>query len=350
MTSITQEPFGTLPDGRTVQRYTLTNRRGTTASFVDYGAAWMTFQRPDDAESLVLGCDTIEALTTQSAFLGSTVGRYANRIAGGRCTIDGQPVQLDCNEGDNHLHGGHDNFTHKIWTAELSETDAGCPQLTFRVRSDDGENGFPGNVEASATIVLTDDDEVHFDYQAHTDAPTVFAMTNHVYFNLDGRTQGHLANHEFRIGAEQFVDVDKTAIPTGELIGVKGTEFNLQSWTSIADTLSALPTDRLARAGGFDHCFCYPDDGELRELGSALSAQAGVMLTCLSDQPGLQFYSGHFLGGTPYADGAAYETFGAFCMEPGAWPDSPNQPAFPSATLAPGETYHSRIVYAFTAL
>ncbi|EAR09214.1 aldose epimerase family protein [Reinekea blandensis] len=350
MTSITRELFGTLKDGRTVQRYTLTNRKGTTASFVDYGAAWMSFQRPGDTESLVLGCDTIDALTTQSAFLGSTVGRYANRIAGGQCTLNGQPIQLDCNEGKNHLHGGRDNFTHKIWTAELSETNEGYPKLRFRVRSDDGENGFPGNVEARVSIVLTDDDEVQFEYEANTDAPTIFAMTNHVYFNLDGRLQGNLDNHEFRIGADQFVDVDDTAIPTGELIPVADTEFNLQAWTAIDETLRTLPTDRLKRAGGYDHCFCYPDDGELRELGSALSTTNGVMMSCLSDQPGLQFYSGNFLGGTPYADGLSYQQFGAFCMEPGAWPDSPNQETFPSVLLKPDETYYSRIVYAFTAL
>lgn len=348
MTTVTYEHFGTLQNGQDVQCYTLVNRRGTKASFVDYGAAWMSFQRPSDTESLVLGCDTVRALETQTAFLGSTVGRYANRIAGGRCSLNGEILSLDCNEGDNHLHGGRVSFTHKLWQAEPTETEEGYPKLIFRVRSQDGENGFPGTVDARVEVVLTDDDQVRFEYYAQSDQPTIFAMTNHSYFNLDGRTEGHLDQHEFCIGADRFVDVDDTALPTGALIAVEGSEFDLRQWTPIAKALKSLPTDRLKRAGGYDHCYCFSDDGAMRQLGWARSKTSGVTLTCLSDQAGLQFYSGNFLAGVPYADGRSYEQFGAFCMEPGAWPDSPNQDGFPNVELHPDQTYRSTIVYAFS--
>ncbi|MFQ3231569.1 MAG: aldose 1-epimerase [Reinekea sp.] len=346
--SITVEDFGQLPDGRYVRRYRLTNRRGTIASFVDYGAAWMGFQRPEDTESLVLGCDTLEALLNQTAFLGSTVGRYANRIANGQFELDGKRLQVDQNEGRHHLHGGVENFTQTLWTVEEQQDIQNGVMIRFSHNSPSGNGGFPGNVQVSVDIRLTDDDRVEFRYRASSDTKTVFGMTNHVYFNLDGRTAGSLENHEFCIPAQTVVDVDANAIPNGELVEIKNTPLDLLNWTNVDAVLSQTNDSRLLRAGGFDHCFCYPNDNVLRQVASAKSEMSNVQLTCSSNQPGLQFYSGNFLANTPYGTNENYQKYGGFCFEPGQWPDSPNQPTFPNSVLEEGEVYDSVIIYEFS--
>ncbi|WP_320825099.1 aldose epimerase family protein [Reinekea sp.] len=345
---ISEVLFGTLADGRVIKQYRLRNKAGAEATFTNLGAAWTGFTCTDGEPSLVLGCDTLSALIAQRAYLGSTLGRFANRIGQGRFPLEGRTVELDINLSPHHIHGGELGFSGQVWDSRIGLADATRPTLIFSHHSADGTAGYPGNVDVQVTISLTEDNRVRFQYSAQTDRSTILNLSNHAYFNLNGRLAGSLTEHEFQIPASQFLETAEDSLPTGAIVDVLDTALDLQQWRAIEDAISRLSDDRLRRAGGFDHCFCFTDDHHLKLMASARSNQTGRTLTCHSTLPGLQFYSGNFLGGTLFNQTDRYQRHGAFCFEPGYWPDAPNQPHFPSCVFDQHTGYSAIIDYAFT--
>lgn len=345
-----EDIIGHLNDGSAVKAYTLRNRNGSEACFVNLGAAFVGFRLADMAatDSLVLGCDTLAAFQAQNANFGATVGRYANRIGFGKTTVDGIDLTLECNNGGHHLHGGSQGFGKRLWEGQINLVD-GEPSLTFNLISPAGDAGYPGELTITQHIRLTDNDEIVIDYEASTTETTLVNLTNHAYFNLAGDTAGSLANHDFRIHSGTVTDIDTTILPTGELIPVADTPLDLRDWRAIDQVLQRLDDPSLARAGGYDHNYVFGTD---MNLPLALQAEvrhtpSGRWLQCSSTLPGVQFYSGGFLGDTPKNSQENYQRHGAFCLEPGAWPDSPNHDHFPDCTLTPENTYRATIVYRF---
>jgi len=347
-TLIAEENLGQLADGRTVKVYTLGNDAGARARFTNLGAAFIGFTLGDDDADLVLGCDTLKALTEQCAHLGSTVGRYANRIGFGKTTLDGQPLTLEVNSPPHHLHGGPHGFGHQVWDSHIT-LDDDIPTLTFRYRSPDGEAGFPGDLDVEQVIRLLPDNSVEMRYEASTNRPTLVNLTNHAYFNLAGSTHGSLAGHEFRIHSDRYTEADETALPTGRVLPVADSVMDLREWTDVSDRLAALDDPTLRRAGGYDHNYVFGQENrpEPQLMGEARHGDSGRWLKCFSTLPGLQFYTGNFLEGTPKNDRERYERHGAFCYEPGFWPDSPNHTDFPDCVVRPGTPYRALIRYQF---
>lgn len=349
-TLIAEETLGQLEDGRAVIAYTLRNEAGAEARFVNLGAAFIGFSLPWQEErlDLVLGCDTLDALLEQRATLGATIGRMANRIAHGRTTLDGQPLQLEINGPPHHLHGGSAGFSQQLWDSHIALEDE-VPTLTLRYRSPDGEGGYPGTVTVEQKVRLLADHSLVIDYRAETDQPTLLNLTNHAYFNLGGALAGELKNHEFRVHAERYTEADETTLPTGQVLPVEDSVLDLRDWTDVSPRLAALDDPILLRADGYDHNYVFADAParEPRLQAEARNNVTGFWLKCYSDQPGLQFYTGNFLGGTPKNDTERYLRHGAFCLEPGLWPDSPNHDDFPDAVVRPDTPYRATIRYQF---
>lgn len=349
-TLIAEEVWGQLDDGREVLEFQLRNAAGAQARFTNYGAALIGFSLPWQGErlELVLGCDSLDAMLEQRASLGATVGRVANRIGQGRTEIDAQIVDLEINAAPHHLHGGSQGFSQRLWDTQLSLQD-GIPTLVLRLHSAHGDAGYPGAVDIVQTIQLLPDNKISIDIQAHTDQPTLLNLTNHAYFNLGGDLSGELKNHEFRIHADRYTEADATALPTGQILPVANSALDLRDWTDISQKLATLEDEPLLRAGGYDHNYIIADAPLTKAVlqAEARNNVTGFWLKCFSNQPGVQFYSGNFLGGTAKNAQQRYLRHGAFCFEPGLWPDSNNHPHFPNAILRPGETYHSIIEYQF---
>ncbi|WP_394170536.1 aldose epimerase family protein [Saccharospirillum alexandrii] len=345
-----EETIGALSDGRAVKAFTLRNKNGSEARFYNLGAAFVGFRLPGmaDNENLVLGCDTLEAFIAQNANFGATIGRYANRIGHGKTSVNGQALDLECNSGGHHLHGGSHGFGHLIWDSQINlENDE--PSLIFTLTSPDGDAGYPGELTITQRIRLTNKDEVVIDYEATTTKTTLVNLTNHAYFNLAGAAAGSLKDHEFRVHSDTVTDIDDTLLPTGELVKVENTALDLRNWRPIDQALESLGDPSLARAGGYDHNYVFGKkmEGPLTLMAEARHVPSGRWMRCSSTLPGVQFYSGGFLGGTPKNDTETYQRHGAFCMEPGAWPDSPNHDHFPNCTLTPDQTYRATLVFGF---
>jgi aldose 1-epimerase len=313
-----------------------------SAEVVALGARLARLRVPDAAGvpgDVVLGLSDYRA---DRAYLGATVGRYANRLAGGAFVLDGRRYTVPRNEGTVALHGGTDGFDRQEFT-----TSAGDHAVTFRRTSQDGENGFPGNLEVAVTYTVRDR-ELEIEHTAVTDAPTVVNLANHAYLNLAGA--GSVEGHRIRIAAAAYLPVDAALIPTGECAPVAGTPFDLRTPTPIGRHLRA-DHPQLHRTRGYDHCYVLDGGPGLREAAYVEEPVSGRTLTLLTDQPGLQFYSGNSLDGSfALHDGTAVRQGDAFCLEAQAFPDAPNQPSFPSAVLRPGETYRSRTVFRFGVL
>ena len=348
--SISEHTFGHLPDGTEVKRFTLTNSRGTRAQFSSLGASWLGFTRPEDAESLVLGCDTLDAQNSQRGFIGATVGRFANRIGHGKLSIHGTPVQLEVNLPPHHIHGGSTGLASKVWDSHITLKDDHIPTLTLRCQSEAGDSGYPGNVSFELVISLSDDDRVRFEYRAETDASTPISITNHTYFNLAGETTGHLNGQLIKLDSDQFLEADEQALPTGIVASVNNTGLDFTQWSDVAERIEQSTDARLQRAGGVDHCFCYPQDRAFRRLASVRLPARDVQLECWSDLPGMQLYTGNFVGGSPKNDQYRFQQHGAFCLEPGFWPDSPNHAHFPDCIVDPNEAYSAIIEYTFQTI
>lgn len=345
--AIDRAVVGTLPDGATVERFTLRNENGVEVELATLGAAIHAIRTPDRAgqvADIVLGFDTLDGWTNNAPFFGVVVGRYANRIANGRFTLDGQEYTLATNDGPNHLHGGNRGFDKVNWSAEVLTSDD--PAVRFTYVSADGEEGYPGTLTVSVTYTLDDDNELRLDYEATTDAPTVVNLSNHSYFNLAGT--GTVLDHEIRIAADRYTPVDATLIPTGELAPVEDTPFDFRTATAIGARIEA-DHEQIGIAGGYDHNFVLEGQaGTMHEAARVEDPVSGRTLEVETTQPGVQFYTGNFLDGSIVGKaGVAYARNAGFCLETQHFPDSPNQSGFPSTVLAPGQTLHETTVFRF---
>jgi aldose 1-epimerase len=347
-----REPFGTAPNGSDVELCTMTNAHGVELRFLTFGGIIVSLKVPDRAgviEDVTIGYDALADYLADPFYLGALIGRYANRIAKGRFALDGREHSLAVNDGANHLHGGVVGFNRVNWSVESIESDEGVAAV-LRYSSADGEEGYPGNVELSVTYTVTPRDALIVDYSARADRATPLNPTSHMYFNLSGNGRGDILGHELVIDAGRFTPVDVGLIPNGELATVRGTAFDFTSARTIGSRIDSAD-EQLRRGGGYDHNFVLDDRIPNRPAFAAelYEPVSGRLLTLSTTEPGLQFYSGNGLG-----DAAAGEPRGKFiarnalALEPQHFPDSPNQPRFPSTIVRPGETFTSRTVYAFS--
>lgn len=348
--AITKVPYGTTTDGKVADIYTLTNANGVQARISNYGGIITSLQVPDRNGQLgdvVLGYDKLEDYLKATPYFGALIGRYGNRIAKGKFTLNGQSYTLATNNYPNALHGGLKGFDKVLWTAKSGGT-AQEPSLELTYVSQDGEEGYPGKLSAKAVYTLTKDNAIRLDYTATTDKDTVINLTQHSYFNLAGT--GDILGHEVMIKASKFTPVDKTLIPTGELRPVKGTPFDFTQSHKIGERI-AQDDEQLKFGGGYDHNWVLDKPvGALEVIARVSEPTSGRILEVLSTEPGLQFYSGNFLDGTNIGKGGkAYQFRTGFCMEPQHFPDSPNQPQFPSVVLKKGQTYKNTIIFKFSA-
>ena len=349
--SASETAFGTLADGRKVSLFTLTNPSGAEVKIIAYGAIVVSLKVPDRAGTLrdvVLGYDDLAGYLQDKAFLGATVGRYANRIAAGKFTLDGKTYQLDLNNGPNHLHGGADGFYKKLWTAKLVKGKQG-PGVALTCVSADGEDGYPGKVTLTVTYTLTRDDALRIDYQGTTDKPTLLNPTHHSYFNLSGDPSQTILDEELTIDADQTTIVGAGLIPTGKLADVEGTPLDFRRPTKIGARIEASD-GQMALGKGYDHNWVLRGPkGRPRQAAEVYDPRSGIAMQVLTDQPGLQFYSGNFLDGSIRGKrGVAYQRRSALCLEAQLFPDAPNHPGFPSAVLRPGQRYTQTTIYRFS--
>ncbi|HUB32049.1 MAG TPA: aldose epimerase family protein [Bryobacteraceae bacterium] len=344
--NVQKAAFGRLPDGAAVDLYTLSNSNGMRVGILNYGGIVVSLTAPDRAghyADVVLGMDNLEGYLHGVPYFGALIGRYGNRIGHARFTLDGKTYTLPKNDGDNTLHGGIHGFDKHIWNAH--ETGDG---LELAYVSRDGEEGFPGNLTARVVYTLTPQNELRIDYSATTDKDTVVNLTNHSYFDLAGAGEGDVLGYQVTILADRFTPIDKGLIPTGELRPVRGTPFDFTHSTAIGARIGQND-EQLHFGRGYDHNFVLNGSG-MRKAAEVYEPKSGRVLEVLTDQPGLQFYTANFLDGTIHGKGGkAYPFRGAFCMETQHFPDSPNQPAFPSTELKPGQTYHTVTVFRFSA-
>lgn len=340
--------WGQTGDG-TVEIYTLTNVHGVEARIMTYGATLVSLKAPDRAghfKNIVLGFDSLEPYLGAKAYFGATAGRYANRIAKARFTLDGKTYQLAANDGPNTLHGGIRGFDKRIWQAEPLPASAGHGvRLTYVSAA--GEEGFPGELTAHATYRLDDNDNLEIEYGATTTAPTPVNLVNHAYFNLTGDPNAPVLDHVVTINADRLTPVDATLIPTGELRAVAGTPFDFRTPHAVGARIGE-PDEQLRLGHGYDHNFVLNKVGAGMSLAAVVSdPKSGRSLEVRTTQPGVQFYTGNFLNGKPAAQGgSAYAYRTGLCLETQHFPDSPNQPSFPSTILRPGQVYAEKTVLA----
>jgi aldose 1-epimerase len=355
---ITQAPFGSLPDGAPVTQYTLVNRHGMTVRILDFGGIITQIHVPDrDGRfaDVALGFDELTPYLGESPYFGALIGRYGNRIGKGRFVIGSHKYELATNDGNNHLHGGKRGFDKVLWQASVEGR-----ELHLRYLSKDGEEGYPGNLDARVVYSLTDDNEIVVRFSATTDQPTPVNLTQHSYFNLAGiQGCGDILGHELFIDAAGFVPIDAESIPLGEVRPVAGTPFDFRQPRTIGSQIGGQTgaqtgvqeDQQLANGQGYDHCFVLDKPAGSRELTLAVRVRdpgSGRVLELLTQEPGVQFYSGNFLDGKLAGKGCAYPFRGGFAIEPEHFPDSPNQPAFPNTILQPGETYATESRFRFS--
>jgi len=326
-------------DGKEVQTFELKNNKGTIIHLTNYGAIvtkMLVADREGNLENVVLGFDQVEQYKQHKYYFGATVGRYANRIAKGQFSMDGEDYQLTQNDGQNHLHGGKEGFDEQVWKADIFET-----ETTVGVRmayiSPDGEEGYPGQLSVVATFTLDNDNVFGIRYEADTDQKTIVNITHHGYFNLSAM-QEDILGHELTIYGDHYTPVDETLIPTGEIAEVRNTPFDFTSTHTIGERIDQVE-------GGYDHNYVITREysGSMRKQAELYHSASGRLLEVYSDAPGVQFYSGNFLDGVQGTDGIRYNKHTGLCLEPQLFPDSPNQPNFPSATLNPDQTYSHNI-------
>jgi aldose 1-epimerase len=348
--AITKAPFGKTADGKSVDLYTLAGKNGFEAKISTFGATLVSLKTPDKHgkfANVVLGFDSVTPYVTGVPFFGATIGRYGNRIALGKFTLDGKSYQLPVNDGPNSLHGGPKGFDKQVWTAQPIEGKDG-PALKLTYVSADGEAGYPGQLTVHVTYTLRADNLLAISYEAATTKPTVVNLTNHTYFNLTGDPKNTILNHVLTLNADRFTPIDRTLIPTGELRPVKGTPFDFTKATAIGARIGTAD-EQIKFAGGYDHNWVLNSaDGKLATAAILEDPASGRILELKTTEPGVQFYSGNFLNGKPAGRGTVYNLRTGLCLETQHFPDSPNKPKFPSTVLRPGQTYHSETVLAFS--
>ena len=348
--SVTVQEFGKLPNGETAQLFILKNRNGVETAITNYGGIIVTL-KTYDAKGLLadvaLGFETLAGYLRPHPYFGAIIGRYGNRIGKARFTLDGVTYTLAKNDGENSLHGGVEGFDKKLWKAR-TESGPDSQTLVLSRTSPDGEEGYPGTLRTEVRYTLSDDDSFRIDYLATTDKKTVVNLTNHTYFNLKGQGNGDILDHEIRINASRFTPVDEGLIPTGELRPVEGTPVDFRKPARIGARIDA-DDEQIRRGRGYDHNFVLDREGEgLAFAARVIEPSTGRGLEVWTTEPGMQFYTGNFLDGSIIGKGGkAYPRRSGFCLETQHFPDSPNQPAFPSTVLEPGREYRSSTVWKF---
>ena len=352
-TRIVRAPFGRLVDGTEIDAYRLRNARGFAVRLLTYGATIQAIEAPDrrgQVADLVMGYATLEDYVDKPQFFGTIVGRYGNRIAGGRFRLDGEDYRLAANNGPNALHGGLKGFDKVAWTVDEAR-DGAEALLRLTYVSPDGEEGYPGRLTTQVTYRVGADNALQVDYQATTDRPTVLNLTNHSYFNLGGEGTGDVLDHVAQLDADGFTPVDENLIPTGEIRAVAGTPFDFRTPKRIGAEIRDGRDRQIFHARGYDHNFVLGDrqPGVPTRAARVVDPVSGRVLEVLTDQPGMQFYTANFLAGTRVGkSGRLYRQGDAFCLETQHFPDSPNQPSFPSTVLRPGETFRSTTIFRFS--
>jgi len=359
MPPVSRIPFGRTPDGRAATLFTLENTRGARAEITDFGGTLVRLVVPDRQGRLadvLLGCDSAEAYAAHTAYLGALIGRCGNRIAHGKFSLDGQAYTLVTNNAPGgiscHLHGGTRGFDKVLWRAEPFESADG-PALRLSYHSADGEEGYPGNLDVTVVYTLAADHALRIDYTATTDRATPVNLTNHAYFNLAGENSGDVLGHVLALAASRYTPVNAGLIPTGELAPVAGTPFDFRAPHTIGERI-ALPNEQLRFGAGYDHNFVLDKPAAAATTQPSLAAtvlepKSGRVLEVLTTEPGVQFYSGNFLDGSFVGkNGFRYARRTGFCLETQHFPDSPNQPAFPSIILRPDTTLRSTTVFRFS--
>lgn len=341
------DPFGSTATGDEVRLVTLENSNGLMAKLTDFGATLVEMHVPDrtgERADVVLGFDDVRGYESDAnQYFGCTVGRVANRIAGGRFELDGETYQLATNDGPNHLHGGDVGFGQRVWTVERIASEDG-QAARFRYTSPDGEEGYPGELRVAVTYTLTDADELRIDYEATADAATPVNLTNHTYFNLAGHGSPTILDHVLQLDATHYTPTDETLIPTGDVRRVEGTPLDFREPAAIGVRIAELDD---TPALGYDHNYALGPAREVRRVGVLSHSASGRAVEVLTTEPGLQLYSGNFLKGQKGKGGATYAHRSGVCLEAQHFPDSINDSAFPSTVLRPGETYRQTTVYRF---
>ena len=344
-TGLNPRPFGKLSDGREISLYTLQSPSGMKVTITNYGGTITTIEVPDRNHKMgdvVLGYDSLDGYTSpeNNGYFGALIGRYGNRLAHGKFTIDGHAYQVPTNDGPNALHGGTVGFNKRVWDAR-DVSKPGVPALELHYLSPDGEMGFPGNLNVTVRYTL-EKQALRIDYSATTDKATVLNLTNHTYFNLAGAGSKSNGNHKVMLAADRFMPVDDTLIPTGVLQPVAGTPFDFREATAIGARIDG--SDQQLKLGkGYDHNYILNGAGNLKQIAARVEEPtSGRIMEVFTDQPGLQFYSGNMMSGKNKGIGGLYERRSAFCMETQHYPDSPNHPAFPTTVLRPEKSFTTR--------
>ena len=342
--------FDTTINGNEVRLFTLKNKNNMEASLTNYGGRIVSLLMPDSSGKLVdvvVGFDRVsDYVTSTEPYFGATIGRYGNRIAKGSFVIDGKTYQSSINNAPNMLHGGKMGFQNVVWDAEQTNDQT----LVLTYLSKDMEEGFPGNLKVKVTYTLTDDNELKIDYEATTDKITVVNLTNHAFFNLNGEGSGNILNHTLEVNADKYIPVDTTLIPTGKILPVDGTPFDFRKMVAIGKRISE-ENEQLKNGLGYDHNFVLnrSNTNGLQAAATVTGDKSGITMQVFTTEPGLQFYSGNFMQSkNTFKSGSKDDFRTAFCLETQHFPDSPNQPSFPSTLLKPGETYRSTSVYKFS--
>lgn len=349
-TNISKESYGKTPEGQTVDLYTLTNSHGMQAKITNYGGIVVSLTAPDrngKFDDVVLGLGSLDAYLKGHPYFGAIVGRYANRIAKGHFKLNGVDYKLAVNNGENHLHGGIKGFDKVIWDATTVQT-KDLVGISLSYVSKDGEEGYPGSLAVRVIYTLTSNNELKIDYSATTNKDTVVNLTHHSYFNLAGEGVGDILNHQLQINASRFTPTDAGSIPTGELRLVRGTPFDFNTSTAIGARINQ--TDQQLQFGnGYDHNWVLNGHtGELRQAATVFEPTTGRTMQVWTTEPGIQFYTGNFLDGTLTGPrGQAYQRRSGFCLETQHYPDSPNEPGFPTTVLKRGARFRSTTVYRF---
>lgn len=350
MENIKVSDYGVTSNGDSIKKYTLSNKNGMKVDVINFGGIITSLYAPDNKgkyEDVVLGFTKPEDYFNGNPYyFGALIGRFGNRIANAKFILDGKTYDIDKNDGPNSLHGGKEGFHTKIWNVEPLEIENN-PALKLTYISKDGEEGYPGTLTTTVIYTLTNDNELEIDYEAASDKTTIVNLTQHSYFNLSGKFSQPITDHQLQINADQFLPVNSTLIPTGELRNVTGSPFDFKNSKLIGKDINAVD-DQIKLGKGFDHCWINNGEG-LRKIATVYHPESGRVMEVTTDQPGVQFYSGNFLDGKfDTKTGGKNEFRTGFCLETQHYPDSPNQPSFPSVVLKPGEKFKSKTIYKFS--
>jgi aldose 1-epimerase len=336
--------FGRTAQGLQVDLFTCSNDKGVVMKVMNLGATLVELQTPDRGGRLAninLGFNRLSDYEQRHPYFGSTVGRFANRIAGGRFTLDGTTYQLAINNGPNHLHGGESGFDLAVWEPHAVESDQAAG-VKFTYTSEDGEEGYPGTLNVSVTYTLNEENELRIDYVATADQATPINLTNHAYWNLAGAGSGKITQHQLRLAADRYLPVDENLIPTGEMLNVQDTPLDFTSSTDIGSQIQLVGADPC----GYDHCYVLRNqDGSLQPAARMIEPETGRVMEVFTTQPGIQLYTANFLDGSSACGG--FHQHEGLCLETQHFPDSPNQPAFPNVILRPGHEFRETTVHRF---